>query len=246
MIFKNIAEKCIDIILPPRCAVSGHIVDSQGSLAPEVWAQMNFIGDPKCDKCGVPFEFSVDGKSECPACQSYPPVFHRCRSAVVYDDYSRNIILRFKHADQMHVVDSFMPWLMRAGAESLAEADMIVPVPLHRWRILRRRYNQSALLAQRLAKLTAKPYEPDVLQRVRATPIQGHLSGKQRHQNVKHAFALRKGAADLIDGKTVLLIDDVYTSGATIKECTKLLLKSGAGRVDVLTIARVVRPEYIL
>lgn len=244
--YKMIIGRIIDWVLPPRCVVSGEIVDRQGALSSEVWSAINFISDPFCEICGVPFDFLVDGKSICPSCQTHPPLFRRARSAVVYDDHSRDLILRFKHADQTHMVHSFLPWMLRSGETLIKDTDVIMPVPLHRFRLLRRRYNQAALLAQILERNTGLPCLYDGLQRHKPTPTQGHLNYRQRKQNVKGAFAIRPSAKTEIAGKSVLLIDDVHTSGATIRECTKVLLANGASSVDILTLARVVRPEYIL
>lgn len=244
--YKMIIGNVVDWVLPPRCVVSGEVVDRQGSLSAGVWSAINFISDPFCETCGVPFEFLVDGKSICPACQTNPPLFRKARSAVIYDDDSRNLILRFKHADQTHMTHSFLPWMMRAGGSLLEETDLIVPVPLHPMRLFRRRYNQAALLTQVLAKTTEKPCLLDAVRRVKATPTQGRLTYKKRQQNVKDAFAVNPSVRERIEGQKILLVDDVYTSGATIKECTKVLLANRAVSVDVLTLARVVRPEYIL
>jgi ComF family protein len=157
----------------------------------------------------------------------------------MYDDASRKLILRFKHGDQLQAVRTLTPWLAEAGADVLASADIIMPVPLHRWRLLKRRYNQSALLARALGKLTGKTVMMHVLCRTRATPPQGYLKRVDRIENVKGAFMVGDVAA--ISGKTVLLIDDVFTTGATLNVCAQALMHAGAASVDVLTVARVVR-----
>lgn len=238
-------NRLIDFILPPRCIVSGEMVDKQGMLSPQAWSALNFICDPQCHRCGFPFDFDPDEAKEgsiCAACYKEPPVFDKARSALVYDDASRNIILGYKHADQTQFVPSFMPWLERAGKDILDQADYLVPVPLHRWRILRRRFNQSALMAQYLSKETKIPHLLEVLKRTRATQTQGHLKANQRKRNVKNAFIVEEQQADIIQQKNIVLIDDVYTTGSTVSECTKALLKAGAASVNVLTLARVVKP----
>ncbi len=236
--------KVIDFILPPRCIITGEIVDEQGMLSPKAWSQLNFISDPKCVKCGHPFEFldeePIHKDSSCASCLKTPPIYHQARSALVYDDGSRDIILSYKHADQMQLVVSFMPWLGNAGRELLDEADFLMPVPLHRWRILRRRFNQSALIAQRLGKRERVACLSDGLIRTRHTQVQGYLKTKERHQNVKHAFEVNPKHVEAIKGKRIVLIDDVLTTGATVKECTKKLLGAGALQVSILTLARVV------
>jgi len=212
-------------------------------IAPQAWQRLQFIGAPQCDTCGVPFDFAVAGKIQCAHCLNKPPLYGKARAALVYNDASRDRILKFKHADQVHAVQTFVPWLMRTGSDLLDKADVIVPVPLHRFRLLRRRYNQAAVLAGALARHTGKTCLYEGLVRAKATPSQGHLNFKQRHKNVKNAFGVNPACIDALKNRHVLLIDDVHTTGATIKECTKALLKQGADRVDVLAVARVVRPD---
>lgn len=236
--------KIIDFILPPRCIVTGDIVDTHGMISPAAWSALNFISDPQCNRCGFPFDFDSDVVREgslCGACLKNPPVFDKARSALIYDDVSRNVILAYKHADQTLSVPSFIPWLTRAGADILLQADYLVPVPLHRWRLLRRRFNQSALIARYLSEATKIPCLLDGVSRVRATVTQGHLQANQRLNNVKNAFAVSPDKAQKIRNKHIVLIDDVFTTGATVGECTKVLLKSGAASVSILTLARVVR-----
>lgn len=240
--------KIIDFIFPPRCIVSGDVVDQQGMLSPQAWGELNFITDPQCNRCGFPFDFDTGEVREgniCGVCMKSPPVFDKARSALVYDDASRDIVLAFKHADQTQVVPSFIPWLNRAGEEILAKADYLVPVPLHRWRILKRRFNQSALIAQYLSDEIKTPCLLDILLRTRSTETQGHLQADQRKKNVRNAFQINPKCAGSIKNKHIVLIDDVYTTGATVSECAKVLLKNGAASVNVLTLARVVKPSRV-
>lgn len=236
--------KAVDLVLPPRCAVTGQVVDRPGVLAPEAWGALRFIGEPYCARCGYPFDFEgAGGDALCAACLEREPPYASARAALVYDDASKGMILKFKHADGTHNVCGFALWMARAGGVQLLEADLLAPVPLHRWRLLRRRYNQAALLASALGKQAGKPCAPDLLMRRRATDIQGFKGYRERHRNVRSAFAVNPRRAAMIAGKSVVLVDDVYTSGATVKECAKELLQAGAREVHVLTIARVVRPE---
>ncbi len=241
-------QKIINFIFPPRCIVTGEFVDQQGMVSPQAWGDLHFITDPQCHKCGFPFSFDTGNIGEgniCGACLKNPPIFDKARSALAYDDTSRNIILAFKHADQTQSVLSFLPWLKRAGEGVLKDADYLVPVPLHRWRILRRRFNQSALMAQYLSSETKIPSLLDCLLRVRATKTQGYLQADQRKKNVRNAFEMNPKRAQDIANKHIVLIDDVYTTGATVSECTKVLLKNGAASVSVLTLARVVKPSRV-
>ena len=238
----------IDYVLPPRCIVTGEVVDRQGTLSAEAWRSLNFISDPQCTRCGLPFDFDTGEAKEgniCGACLKNPPVFGQARSALIYDDASRNIILGFKHGDQTHSVPSFIPWLTRAGEELIEKADYLVPVPLHRWRIFQRRFNQSAIITQYLSQATKIECLLDALIRTRATETQGYLKPNERARNVKNAFGVNVEHLQKIKNKNFVLIDDVYTTGATVSECTKTLQKAGATSVDVLTLARVVKPQRI-
>lgn len=241
---KNLAGAAtafLDAVLPPRCVVTGNMVDRQGMIAPEAWRGLDFIADPFCAVCGVPFDFEIEQGGMCASCLQRRPSFATARAALKYNDGSRSLILGFKHGDKTHAVHAFVPWLARAGAGMLGDADALIPVPLHRWRLLARRYNQAALMAFALSKHTGVACLPDGLKRVRATVSQGHMKADERHKNVKHAFAVPVKMRGRIEGKKVVLIDDVYTTGATVKECVKALQKAGAGEVHVLTLARVVR-----
>ncbi|MBI4031490.1 MAG: ComF family protein [Proteobacteria bacterium] len=239
---KAVWRQAVDALLPPRCVVSGEIVGQQGAVAPSVWGKIRFIADPQCAVCGYPFEFSSEGNIQtCAACIRERPPFISARAALVYDDASRDMILKFKHGDQLHAAPVFIPWMERSGREMLAEADLIIPVPLHRWRFLKRRYNQAAVLAFLLARRAGAACIPDALVRRRATATQGHLDFRARHRNVRRAFAVHPRHAEKIAGKRVVLVDDVYTTGATIGECANTLLKAGAAEVSALTIARAVK-----
>jgi ComF family protein len=164
---------------------------------------------------------------------------------MTYDDHSRRLVLALKHADRLHGVPAFGRWMARTGIELLRGADLIVPVPLHWTRLWRRRYNQSALLATAIADalkgaaMATPVAQPDLLVRTRLTPSQGHRTRHQRAVNVRGAFRLKRGA--MVRGLHVVLVDDVLTSGATVEECAKVLRRAGAGRIDVLTLARAVR-----
>lgn len=231
----------VDTVLPPRCVVSGDSVERQGMIAPQIWSALDFIVEPFCSSCGFPFEFEVGEAMQCTACLDHAPPFQSARAALRYNDASRDLILGFKHADKIFAVKAFAPWLRRAGGAMLKEADFLIPVPLHYRRLVARRYNQAALMAFELSKDTKIESVPDALLRVRATASQGHLNAKERHKNVKRAFAVNPRRKDRLQGKTVILVDDVYTTGATVKACAKILLKDGVKAVHVLTLARVVR-----
>jgi len=228
-------------VLPPLCVNCKGDVSHHGALCAACWRQLNFIGGASCQCCGVPFDVLDGGGADlqCDECIAFPPVFSRARAPLVYDDASRSMVMRLKYGDELHVVPSMLPFLRQAGAEILARADVLTPVPLARWRLWRRRYNQAALLGAALASATGIAHQPDLLRRTRHTPPQGGLDRKQRQRNVQGAFAVNPAYADTIVNRTVVLVDDVLTTGATANECARALLAAGAARVDVLTLARV-------
>ncbi|KAA0676794.1 ComF family protein [Roseomonas genomospecies 6] len=231
----------LDALLPPRCLCCGGAVDRQGGLCAACWTGLTFIAPPFCAGCGTPFDFALEGEHLCGACIAEPPVYARARAVLAYDDGSRPLVLGFKHGDRIHAADAYGAWLARAGAELLAEADLLAPVPLHRLRLFRRRYNQAALLARAAGRQAGCPVLPDLLIRRRATPSQGGLDRSGRRRNVKGAFAVRPGLEPRVAGKRIVLVDDVLTTGATLSECARVLLRAGAERVDALTLARVVK-----
>jgi len=229
----------LNALLPPRCLSCGGAVDRQGGLCPACWTALTFIAPPACVCCGLPFAYAVEGENLCGACVAAPPRYARARSVVVYDDASRPLVLGFKHGDRTHAAKPFGVWLARAGADLLTDADLLAPVPLHRWRLFTRRYNQAALLAQETGRQAGVAVVPDLLVRRRRTRSQGGLDRNGRQRNVAGAFTLRREGS--VAGKRVVLVDDVLTTGATVGECAKVLLRAGAARVDVLTLARVVK-----
>lgn len=238
----NALKTVIDFILPPRCIVTGDIVDNQGMLSPKAWTALTFISDPQCQKCGVPFEFDVGNSlSTCVKCLDKPPTYHQARSALVYDDASRDLVLAFKHGDKTHYITGFLPWLKRAGQDLIKVSDIVMPVPLHQVRLIQRRYNQAGIIAKYLAKDCDKTLMLDGLERVRSTPPQGFMNATERQKNVRRAFAVRLKHRMAIQGRTILLIDDVLTTGATIEECTQTLMAAGAKAVNVLTLTRTIR-----
>ena len=238
----RLAGRLLDLILPPRCALCGTDIADDGALCLDCWRSVTFLGHPLCAVCGDPFEVRPLGDAVCGDCLAYPPRFDRARSAVLYDEVTRPLILAFKHADRLTLAPLLIAWLRSAGAELLDRADLIVPVPLHPGRLLARRYNQAAILAHGLGRSSGLPVADHVLLRSRRTPSQGHLTARQRESNVRGAFALRKDShllAEAINGRRVLLVDDVLTTGATVSACTGVLKRGGAAAVDVLTLARV-------
>ncbi len=232
----SFGQKALDFLIPPLCLGCDASVTADQTLCAECWKAIHFIERPFCARCGAPFDLPVEEGTLCAACLAEEPPYDLARSAILYDEASKPIILRFKHADRLHPVPALGAWMVRAGADIWPIADLIVPVPLHRWRLWRRRYNQAALLAQAIGKALGKQVAIDLLVRHRATPSQGRMNKKERHENVSGAFALSSRAE--VAGKRIVLIDDVLTSGATVAEAAKILKKNGAAAVHVVTLAR--------
>lgn len=227
--------KLLNIVLPPICGICKEFVNEENTLCPTCFKQMNFITKPYCKICGRPFEFAVSDDCVCSQCLMEQPLFSKARSVLVYNDASKKLILPFKNGDRLDLAPLLAKMMQRSATDMINETDIIIPVPLHRWRLFKRKYNQSAILAQKLAKIFCKEYSPDALKRIRASPSQGHLTAKERRKNVVNAFHVKR--PEKVYQKSVLLIDDVLTTGATANECAKVLLKSGASQVFLLTIA---------
>jgi ComF family protein len=235
-------RKLLDAVLPPLCLGCSEIVATPGALCPTCWPGFSFIAPPHCAQCGTPFAEDLGEDVLCGACLAHPPRFRRARAALVYDAQSRRLVLPFKHGDRTDLARACGDWMARAGAELLAEADFVAPVPLHWRRLFMRRYNQAGLLARSLARRAPEKLAPDLLRRQRWTGSQAGLKAKERRSNVRQAFDIHPRWAQALEGKSVLLIDDVLTTGATVDACVRTLKRAGARYVDVLTLARVVRP----
>jgi ComF family protein len=229
-----------DLILPPVAHDSREATAAAG-LSADAWSRVQFLEAPVCDGCGAAFEF--DGgdfaAERCAACLTQPYVFQRARAACVYDEASRGLILKFKHGDQQQFAGLFARWLGRAASDLIAEADAVVPVPLHPMRLLSRRFNQAAEVARPLARHARLDYLPDALARAQRTDTQGGKSMRGRRLNVARAFAVTEAGRRRIKGRRILLIDDVLTTGATAEACARALLDAGARAVDLAVIARV-------
>ena len=229
----SLGRQALDLVLP-LTGLDGAAVQSPG-LNAEAWRKITFLADPVCDGCGTPFEYDVGAR--CAACQAKPRAFARARAACLYDEHSRGLILQLKHADRPELGALFARWINRSAADLIADCDAIAPIPLHRSRLFRRRYNQAAEIARPLSRLAGVAFLPDALARRRPTASQGGKSASARARNVAAAFAAPNPGQ--VAGKKILLIDDVLTTGATAQGCARALLAAGAISVDLAVVARV-------
>jgi ComF family protein len=237
---KKMFKKIINFILPPRCLNCGKVINNDDALCVECLKKINFITAPYCKKCGKPLEHNISNDLVCGECLNTTKrsCFRISRSAVIYDEFSKKIILDFKFASHIENKKLLANWMFLAGTDIWKkDCDVIIPVPMHFTRFFKRRYNQSAIIAKELSKLCKIDVMYDVLKKGKYTKPQIECTSKQRIKNLKDAFYIEN--SEKIKGKRIVLIDDVYTTGSTLKECAKTLLKAGAKSVDTLTIAKV-------
>lgn len=240
---KRAGRAALNLLFPPLCIGCRAAVAEPGALCANCWQDIRFLDGPMCERCGLPFEFDAGEGTLCAACQARPPAFDKARAVMRYDEASRGPILALKHGDRLDLVPGFGRWLDRGGRALLDEADLILPVPLHPFRLWRRRYNQAAEFARALSRRSGKPAALFALVRSRDTPSQGAMrSAKARRRNMLGAFKVPPSHKSAIAGRNVLLIDDVLTTGATADACARALKRAGAAKVFVLALARVVRP----
>lgn len=233
-------KKILDVFLPPRCLLCGKILSGENGLCEECFAKINFIGAPYCHKCGHPLPAGTNAVS-CARCVSDDKnPFRMQRARVCYDEGSRPLLINFKFFDKTENAAFLARWLYAAAHDILeAGADVLIPVPLHHARLRHRRYNQAALLCKELGKLSGLPVDYTALVRHKNTKPQVECSASTRVHNVKNAFSVKH--PERIAGRRIILIDDVMTTGSTLKECGMVLLASGAQSVDALTVAAVIQ-----
>ena len=236
---RSLAKSVADMLYPPTCLACRASTDAHGALCPKCWAAMRFIERPYCERLGTPFEQDLGEGLLSPQAVADPPVYARARAVARFEDGpARRLVHRLKYSDRAEIARPMARWMARAGAELLAEADAIVPVPLHPFRLWRRRFNQAAALAREIARESGKRYEARWLLRVKATRSQVGLTRAQRAENMQGAFRAAPDAP--LRGLRIVLVDDVLTSGATANAASRALLRAGAAEVDVIVFARVV------
>lgn len=235
-----LARAAVGLVYPPTCVACAAATGAAHALCARCWSELRFIERPYCERLGTPFAVDLGIPLLSPAAIAEPPVFGRARAAVRYDDIARALVHRLKYGDRLELAKALGPMMARAGAELLPEADVIVPVPLHRFRLWRRRFNQAMALAAEVSARSGVPCDPFLVARIKSTRPQVGLSRMQRRENLQGAFRVPAEAAARLKGKRVLLVDDVLTTGSTANAAARALLRGGAQSVDVLAFARVV------
>ncbi|MDE5061772.1 ComF family protein [Wolbachia endosymbiont of Drosophila tsacasi] len=228
-------KKATNLIFPNVCVSCEYIIDENLNLCSECNKKINFLTKHYCNVCGVVIS---DNIHTCGKCIINPPPFKVLRSVFAYDQHSKNMIINFKFFDNLNYVKIYAKWIHQANRDTFQNAEVIIPIPLHKMRLFKRKYNQAALLAKELSKLSNLSYTPFAIKRLRHTVPQAGLSLKQREKNLKKAF--KTSNKEIIKNKIVILVDDVVTTGATVRSCSQEILNSGAKEVRVLSLARTV------
>lgn len=233
----------LDFALPPRCPACGVIATGANQFCLQCWQQLNFLSQPACFTCDLPLPFAIDDRAQCAGCIAHKPRHSGIKAAVAYGDISREIALKLKHGGKIGLAKLIAGQLRRYLAD-VPDNAVLVPVPLHWTRLWRRRYNQSALIAQELTRMSGLEHCPDALVRTRRTQALGGLSARERAAMVKGAFAINARQSARFSSKPIILVDDVYASGATTDACVATLLRAGASSVTIFCWARVL-PEAL-
>ena len=243
---KRMAQAMFHLVLPPRCLACDDMVANQGGLCSSCWADLPLIDGPICQRTGSPLAFDLGEAITSAEAIADPPLYRKMRVASRYEGTAQKLTLSLKFHDRIDLAKPLAGFMARAGAALLEEADIIIPVPLHRRRFISRRFNQAALLSREISNLTGLPCALQAIKRIRPTQQQTSLQRKERHKNVEGAFKVPAEQAINVHGKRVVLIDDVVTTGATVSACVRALLREQAAHVDVIAFAKVVDADESL
>lgn len=235
---RGVISRLSDLIWPPRSLLSDEIVDRPGVIEPALWGELKFLSEPLCRSCGFPLPDESDPGSICGACAGRKPAYDTARAALAYDDNARRLVLDLKRGGRRDGLPVFARWMSAAAGDKLERADFIAPAPMHWTRLATRSFNQAAWLAQAISRSSGRPWKPGALRRVKRRKSQAGLSASERRRNVGGAIK----AWGRYEGKTILVVDDVFTTGATLEACSRAFRKAGAAEVHAVTLARVVRP----
>lgn len=240
-LFARAGRSAREVLLPAMCPACREPVEKGGGLCASCWSRLSFITPPLCERTGLPFAFDPGEAMLSRAAMADPPAWDRARAAVRFGDVARDLVHQLKYGDRLDLAPLLSRFMWVAGEQMLQDADALVPVPLHWTRLWRRRFNQAAVLAQGISKISGVPVELEAVKRVRRTPAQVGLDKADRRRNVDAAFAVSDEARGRIHGRKLVLVDDVLTTGATLDALARALSRAGAARVDVLVFARVVQ-----
>jgi len=238
---QNMSRWFIDIVYPPSCITCGAAIAATEGLCPACWRQVPFITRPYCERYGTPPPVDHGGMSLSPLAVADPPAFDRARAVARYDGVARELVHQLKYSDRVELADPMGRWMVREGAELLSTAQLLVPIPLHRFRLWRRRFNQAAALANEIGRQTGLTIGRETLIRVKATRPQVGLTRKERAANLEKAFSVSPSEMARVAGARIVLIDDVMTTASTGNAAARALLKAGALSVDLLVFALVAK-----
>jgi ComF family protein len=233
----------LDFALPPRCPGCGAITPEPHLFCLDCWSRLTFLGEPCCACCALPFEYQVEGEALCGACLADVPAFDRLRAAVAYGEIPARVAMRLKYGGRPGIAETLARLMERHLA--IGDDPLLAPVPLHRWRLWSRGYNQAALIASALGRRRKLPVRLDLMERLKWTPPLRNMSPRQRRDAVSGAFRVTDKHAASVRGRCIVLVDDIFTSGATAGACARTLRRAGAARVEILCWARVVKPDAI-
>jgi ComF family protein len=228
----------LDFALPERCPSCGAIVPSGGAFCGDCWSTLTFLGNPACESCDLPLPYESEDRLQCAACLAKPPRHNGIKAAVAYGDVARDVALKLKYGGRIGLAKMIANQLMR-HARDLPDDALLAPVPLHWTRLWTRSFNQSVLIGQEVSQMSGLSHCPDLLRRTKRTTPLGGLSGKERRKMVAGAFDIHPKRIDLVKRRHIVLVDDIYTSGATTDACVRALKKGGAASVMILCWARV-------
>jgi ComF family protein len=239
-VLRSLRSAGLDFALPPRCPGCGSVVDGDHRFCVGCWQSLDFLGEPSCFRCAIPLPHDIGPDAVCASCDRNPPLFDRAAAAVAYGDVARTVALRLKYGRRPGVARTMAGQMARLLDDVPPDA-LVGAVPLHRWRLWKRGYNQALLIARGVAETAGLDCVPDLIERTRATPTLRGLGTRQRREAVRDAFRVPPRHRPALAGRIVLLVDDVFTSGATAEACAGVLKAAGAGEVRLLCWARVLR-----
>lgn len=237
---KFLQQNIVNFIFPNLCLICRALLDRQ-AICGSCWSNLTFLTGPYCVKCGTKFRIQIEDKLECGACIAHKPSYDMARHAIKFDHNSKHVIHALKYYDQNLLANFFADWLYSHYASEILSYDYITFIPMHKLKRIFRKYNQAQIIAEALADISKKPLLYNVLRKTKFTKSQTGLSASERQKNIKGSIAV--GNKMTISGKKIIIIDDVYTTGATVEYCSKLLKKNGAAKVFVLTIAKTTKND---